>query len=212
MKEQLNIQPLENQRTYHGEVVTNSDSDEEDGSSDDEEYQDMSSVISTYPESSAGKATGNLVGAFDELSVNGTVSVNDMGSTTTGGFWRPLRDRSAAGGSAANMAPAGSTGCSASYAASAYSAQSTGKSGTTTGGFDPMKYGHPRVASVADSMETNCPASSSGGKWAKVRAYQPDPDPEPEPEENVWGEGEDEYESSSEDESEDEYPIMSSRR
>lgn len=163
MKKQLETEPVQEQRTYHGEVLTNADSD--DDSSEDEEHNDLSSVTSTYPESLAGTATGNLVGDFDNL------SLDDSASTTTGGFWTPIKDRSVAGVSAPNTVPASSNGRSGSCAGTVSSTWSASKAGSSSGGFDAVKYGHPRAASVADSMETNRPASSSGGKWAKVRAY-----------------------------------------
>lgn len=173
MKQQLETEPIEDSMTYHGERLSNSDDDDEE-SSDDEEYGNMDPVVpgSTYSGSTSGAATGNLIGDFEGLTFNDAAS--STASTTNSGFWSPIHTGSAANRSAAGGRAVGGSvaGRPTSYAASVSSASTSTRGGySSTGVFDAMKYGHPQAPSVADSMDTNRPTSSTASKWAKVRAY-----------------------------------------
>ncbi|KAL0258855.1 hypothetical protein SLS55_006359 [Diplodia seriata] len=201
MKEQLEFEAIEDKRTYHGVSMSDSDDDDDDSDSDPECYS-FDDSESNFPVSGGGGSiTGNLIGHFDDL------SVSDSASTTTGGYWSPANDRSAAGGSKASAAGNDNGARALSYAASlsSTSAAKTDGSSSWASGFDPMKYGHPRGSSVADSMETNRPASSKSSGWAKVKAFKAEPEPKPKDEE-AWGDVDEEEDSSSDDdESDDEY-------
>ncbi|KAB2579684.1 Meiotic chromosome segregation protein [Lasiodiplodia theobromae] len=199
MKEQLEFEAVEDKHTYHGEVLGNSDSDDYDDS-DDDEYSGFGDGASTFAESSSRTGTGNLIGSFDDL------SVDDSASTGTGVAWTPVEDRSRASGSRAGASAYGAR--TSSYAASV-SSNSTVKNGSYSpwgGNFDPKKYGHPG-SSVADSMETNRPSSSKSSGWAKIKAFKQTPQPKQEEEEDVWGDVDEEESSSDEEESDDEYTL-----
>lgn len=165
MKEQLEFEAVEDKHTYHGEVLGNSDSDDDDDSYDDEEFSGFGDGASTFAESCSRTGTGNLIGSFDDL------SVDDSASTGTGHAWTPVEDRSRASGSRAGASAYGAR--TSSYAASVSSSNSTVKNGGYSpwgGNFDLKKYGHPG-SSVADSMETNRPSSSKSTGWAKIKAF-----------------------------------------
>ncbi|OJD35950.1 dna repair protein rad7 [Diplodia corticola] len=205
MKEQLELEAIEDKLTYHGEVITNSDSDDDDDDDSDPEHY-FDDADSNYAQSGTGTATGNLIGDFDDL------SLSDSRSTTTGGFWTPPHDRPAAGGSKASGSGSGTGARAMSYAASVSSTSTVKKDGSSTWGssFNPMGYGHPRSSSVADSMETNRPGSSKNSGWAKIKAFKAEQEPEPkdkdeDEDECPWGEAEEEDSSSDEDDSDDEY-------
>ncbi|KAL1647349.1 hypothetical protein SLS58_002677 [Diplodia intermedia] len=202
MKEQLAFEAIEDKRIYHGVTMSDSDDDDDDDSdSDPDQFCSFDDSESNFAESGGGgSTTGNLVGYFDDL------SVSDSASTTTGGYWSPAHERSAAGCSKASAAVNDNGARVSSYAASlsSTSAAKTDGSSSWASGFNPMKYGHPRGSSVADSMETNRPASSKSSGWAKVKAFKAEPEPKPKDEE-AWGDVDEEDSSSDDDESDDEY-------
>ncbi|KAF2141378.1 uncharacterized protein K452DRAFT_298758 [Aplosporella prunicola CBS 121167] len=160
MREQLDTQPVEDDNQVDTNSSSSGDEDDDDNWNDNtssfsDEYTSLKPK--SYATSTDGTSnTGILVPDLDGLS-------SSANESSTGEFYTPINQNTPAASEASGRANTPSSAWGAS---------------SSSTGFNPFQYGHPRgkssAASVADSTRTTGTVTT-GSRWAKVKAYKPEP-------------------------------------